>query len=151
MAQTKIMRLKRVTRKRGWIEPRNARQKKWKRKPCLLLQSYQTHLPKQVDVGYVRRKTSTEVNLLHSGKYISSTVDYIQDNAQTLHSQSIIIHKGTDDVVCESYMTTEHRFTGWKPTWSTTNILLVLNSSLNETNPPRDCRGMYLEWFLHWL
>eukprot|EP00918_Siedleckia_nematoides_P017708 GHVU01038027.1.p1 GENE.GHVU01038027.1~~GHVU01038027.1.p1 ORF type:complete len:172 (-),score=11.61 GHVU01038027.1:729-1244(-) len=67
-------------------------------------------LLRSVDADFIKRKTSADLDYVHQGGNISKTVDFIQDNAASLHSEPIIIHTGTNDVVHESQITTERRF-----------------------------------------
>lgn len=66
-------------------------------------------IPKHIDTDFIKRKTSAKVCYIQEGGNISKTTDFIQDNADELKDQPIIIHTGTNDVVRESSQTTERR------------------------------------------
>ena len=66
-------------------------------------------IPKHLNKDYILRKTSANVDIKHEGMDISSTVNFIQDNAESLRSQPIIIHTGTNHVMREGSAVTEKR------------------------------------------
>ena len=67
-------------------------------------------MTKNVDTSYIQRKTPAHVIPVPWGGDIGKTVDFIQSNADTMKSQPIIIHTGTNDVVKKSQFTTERHF-----------------------------------------
>ena len=67
-------------------------------------------MPKEVDVQYMKRKTSTDVTVMRTVGSVSKTIDFIQDNTDTFKNTPVIIHTGTNDVIRERCHVTERRF-----------------------------------------
>ena len=67
-------------------------------------------MPKHIDCDYIRRKSAANVCYKQEGGDIGKTIDFIQNNADSLRTQPIIILTGTNDVVREGSQTTERRF-----------------------------------------
>ena len=65
-------------------------------------------IPKNLDTGYLARKTSTTVKITRTGSTIGHTVDHIQDHARD-RDTPVIIHTGTNHLEKEGVSTTIRR------------------------------------------